>query len=219
MCGPSPAEQGAAAAQRTFASQLSSDFSQRYGQQSEALNQINSILQGVQGGKLQMGFNPATMAALNTQNINNAAAANMQLKRAINTSAAGRGGDSGLISGPTQSALAGAEASVENQLASGQQANTVANYQQQVANTQNLLGGYGVLAGQENPDALGNTEQKALESNFQNYNTINQQQNQEAADIAGGVTGLVTNVALPFISGGINASPGQSFLSGGLGNL
>lgn len=196
-CGPSGQEEGTAMKQNTFAGQVSSDFATRYGQQSQAINQINNILQGVQAGKLQMGFNPATAAALSTQNINSAAAANANLKRAINTNAAGRGGDSGLISGQNTAALAGAEASVENQEAAGQQANTIANYQQQVQNTENLLSGYGALAGQENPNALGSLAQKGLESTFQDYDTINQQQNQEEADIAGGITGLATNVALP----------------------
>lgn len=218
-CGPSGEEEGTAAKQNTFAGQVSADFSTRYGQQSQAINQINNILQGVQAGKLQMGFNPATAAALNTENINNAAAANANLTRAVNSSAAGRGGDSGLITGQNTAALAGAKASVENQLAAGQQANTIANYQQQVQNTENLLSGYGALAGQENPNSLGSLAQSGLNSTFQDYNTINQQQNQEEADIAGGITGLASNVVLPGIAGGINASPGQSFISGALGNL
>ena len=143
--GPSGMEIGAAQQQNTFAGMASGYAATNYGLQGEALAKMNSFLQGVEGGKLAPGFSTATQAALNTGAINNAAASNANLTRAINTNAAGRGGSSGLISGQNSAALAGAKANVEANLSNQINQNTIAN--QQMAENNTSMGSRGSLIG------------------------------------------------------------------------
>ena len=144
--GPSGMEIGAAQQQNTFAGLARGYAATNYGEQQAGFgSKMNSILQGVEGGKLLPGFTPATQAALNTGAINNAAASNANLKRAINTNAAGRGGSSGLISGQNSAALAGASANVEANLSNQINQNTIANQQMAEQNTQHGIRGYGAF--------------------------------------------------------------------------
>ena len=166
--GPSGMEIGAAQQENTFAGLARGYAATNYGEQQQALGQMNSLLQGVQGGKLLPGFTPATQAALNTGAINNAAASNANLKRAINTNAAGRGGSSGLISGQNSAALAGASANVEANLSNQINQNTIANQQVAEQNTQNAIQGYGALAGEYDPTDFQKNAEAANEANYSN---------------------------------------------------
>ena len=216
--GPSGAEVGAAQAENSFAGLARGYAATTYGEQQGALSQMNSLLQGVQGGKLLPGFTPATQASLNTSAINNASASNANLKRAINTNAAGRGGSSGLMTGQNSAALAGASANVEANLSNQINQNTIANQQMAEQNTQNAIQGYGALAGEYDPADFQKNAEAANEANYSMYNDINQQEN--AAE-AGGV-GLVSSLALAGARGGANVAAGegfQGFMNGFSGSL
>ena len=212
--GPSGAEIGAAQQENTFAGLARGYAATNYGEQQQALGQMNSLLQGVQGGKLLAGFTPATQAALNTSAINNAAASNANLKRAINTNAAGRGGSSGLMTGQNSAALAGASANVEANLSNQINQNTIANQQVAEQNTQNAIQGYGALAGEYDPNAFEKSAQTANDANFSNYNTIGQQEN--AAEAAG--VGMVSSLALAGATGGASLAAGGMGGGGGVGS-
>ena len=205
--GPSGMEIGAAQQENTFAGLARGYAATNYGEQQQALGQMNSLLQGVQGGKLLPGFTPATQAALNTGAINNAAASNANLKRAINTNAAGRGGSSGLMTGQNSAALAGASANVEANLSNQINQNTIANQQVAEQNTQNAIQGYGALAGEYDPADFQKNAEAANEANYSMYNDINQQEN--AAEAAG--VGLVSSLALAGATGGANVAAGGGF--------
>ena len=205
--GPSGMEIGAAQQENTFAGLARGYAATNYGEQQQALGQMNSLLQGVQGGKLLPGFTPATQAALNTGAINNAAASNANLKRAINTNAAGRGGSSGLMTGQNSAALAGASANVEANLSNQINQNTIANQQVAEQNTQNAIQGYGALAGEYDPADFQKNAEAANEANYSMYNDINQQEN--AAEAAG--VGMVSSLALAGATGGASLAAGGGF--------
>ena len=216
--GPSGAEIGAAQQENTFAGLARGYAATNYGEQQQALGQMNSLLQGVQGGKLLAGFTPATQAALNTSAINNAAASNANLKRAINTNAAGRGGSSGLMTGQNSAALAGASANVEANLSNQINQNTIANQQMAEQNTSMVLGGLTNQASLYDPTSLQKNAEAANEANFSNYNTINEQEN--AAEAAG--VGMVSSLALAGATGGASLAAGggaSGFMKGFRGSL
>ena len=205
--GPSGMEIGAAQQQNTFAGLARGYAATNYGLQGEALAKMNSFLQGVEGGKLAPGFSTATQAALNTGAINNAAASNANLTRAINTNAAGRGGSSGLISGQNSAALAGAKANVEANLSNQINQNTVANQQMAEQNTSMVLGGLANEASLYDPASLEKNAEAANEANFSNYDTIGKEEN--AAEAAG--VGMVSSLALAGATGGANLAAGGGF--------
>jgi hypothetical protein len=65
---------------------------------------------------------------------------------------------------------------------------------------------------------LGGLENTASGQAFGDATEIQKEKNAGMNALVGGITGLA-GMGMDFLSGGINAAPGQSFLSGGLGNL
>jgi len=218
MCGPSGASEGIAQQSEGFANTIQSDFASRFAGQNETIGNLGNILQNVQNGKLLPGFDAQTLAALNTSAIDTTASNYKNAQQAANNANAGRGGDSGLQPGTVSQENATIASNAAGQLSSQQQQIQLANQQQSQQNTATALGGYSTLAGIQNPLAFGGLASQQLGQAFNQSDTIQQEKNQEQADIAGGIAGLA-GVAGNAVAGGINAAPGQSFLSGALGSL
>jgi hypothetical protein len=214
-CGPTSGETQAATAQNIFANTLQQDTNSRFAGQTASINQINSILQGVEAGKFLPGYSSATLAALNTGALDTTAANYKNAMIAAQNANAGRGGDTGLQPGTVSQEAATIASNAAGQLSSEQQQIALANQQQAVENTKLALGGFGTEAQLQSPDQLASETNRGLAQSFADQNTIAQQQAQEQADIAGGIAGLVTTP----LTGGTSllgfASKGLQGLTGG----
>lgn len=214
MCGPSGAQTGIANQQATFGQNLTNDFGSRFADQSETLSSLSGILNNVSEGKFAPGFSAQTMAALNTGAINTTGANYANAARAVGGQLAGRGGDSGLESGVDKQIKASIASNAAGQLSTQQQQINLANAQQGIANTNTEIGGYGALAGFQNPGQFGSLASGELQNAFGSATKIQDMKNQEQADIAGGIVSLATDVALPGISGAMGGGGLSGALSG-----
>jgi hypothetical protein len=218
MCGPSSQEKQLEAQQAQFSGTLQQDFLTRFAGQDRILSNLNNTLTSLSQGKLLPGFDASTLAALNTAAINTTGKNYANAARAVGGQLAGRGGDSGLVSGVDQQIKAGIASSAAGQLSTQQQQIQLANQAQSEKNTAMYLGGVNALAGEENPLGFAGAGTQANQSAFGEAHQISQENNQMVADIAGGVAGIA-GMGLTGIAGGINAAPGQSFGSGFFGVL
>lgn len=217
MCGPSGQSIGLANESAGFANTIQSDFASRFAGQNETISNLGNILQNVQNGKLLPGFDAQTLAALNTSAIDTTASNYKNAQQAANNANAGRGGDSGLQPGTVSQENATIASNAAGQLSSQQQQIQLANQQQSQQNTATALGGYSTLAGIQNPLAFGGLASQQLGQAFQQSDTIQQEKNQEQADIAGGIAGLAGSVIGGPIGGMIGS--GISSLAGGGGGM
>jgi hypothetical protein len=158
------------------------------------------------------------MAALNTSAIDTTAGNFRNAQQSANNSNAARGGDSGLEPGTVAQENATIASQAAGQLSGEQQQIQLANQNQAEKNTSLALGGEQTLAGLQNPLGFAGATSTAQNNAFGAANTVQQENNQEEADIVGGIAGL-GGEALQGVAGGINAAPGQSFLSGAFGAL
>jgi hypothetical protein len=219
-CGPSGAETNIASGAQSLSNTLSTAFGQRFQNQNDLISQLNSSLSPIlAAGPGQQGYTPQEAAAISTATINSNAAANRNARQAAQTTLAGRGDGSGLASGVDKQILGSIASSSANNLANQQTANTVANYEKGNQNYWRAQGAVNSLAGLENPEAFGSEAISGSNAAFADANQIQQQKNQEQAAIAGGITSLASNIVLPGVAGGINAAPGQSFMSGFFGGF
>lgn len=217
MCGPTSQEKELQASSANFASLLQKNYNARYASQTDVLNAINRSLSPIlSAGPNQHGFSAPQLAAYQTQAIQNAGAAARSAEQAARTFGAGQGGGgtSGLTSGITkqiESSIASQEAQAEgtqlNQITQADYATGAQNYWRAAGGAQALAAGYNPSS--EMSGAIGENQ-----TSFGQASQIQQQEAQESQAIAGGITSLASNFVLPGISGGINASPGQSFMSG-----
>jgi hypothetical protein len=201
---------------------MASDFGSRFQNQSNVLSQLQSSLSPIlAAGPSQTGFSGQETAALNTQAINSAGAANRSAQQAAANFGAGQGGGgtSGVTSGITKQIQAGIASQSAGQLATSQNNIVQQNYAQGSQNYWKAQGAMNELAAGEDATQFGNLANSSQSNAFGEANTVSQQQNQEESAIAGGITGLASNVLLPGVSGAINAAPGQSAMSGFFGAL
>jgi hypothetical protein len=220
MCGPSSSETALQQSSQNFASMLQNNYGQLFGSQVGVLNAINRSLSPIlAAGPNQQGFSGPELAALQTQAINSAGAANTAAQQAARTYGAGQGGGgtSGVTSGITKQ-IESAIGSQSAQALGGQEDQIAqANYQQGNANYWRAQGGMNALASGYN---AGGTAGEAINENnasFGQANTVNQQQQQEDQMIAGGLTSLAGS-ALTFgagFSGGGGLQGGLTALGSG----
>jgi hypothetical protein len=229
LCGPTASEKNLESQQAGFSQLLQQDYAAKYDNQQGYLTELNNTLTPtLEAGPNQQGFSAPELAALNTQAINSTGANYANAARALNGQLAGRGGyNNGSPGGLTS----GVDAQLKNQLASAaagtlsneQLGITQANYGQGNKNYQNSVAGVNALAGLSNPAPYASEGNQANQSAFGEADTIQQQQAQEAAEIAGAITGGATS----FLTGGISNLAGgnsfgdntKSFFSGGIGAL
>ena len=158
------------------------------------------------------------MATLQTNAINQVAGATASAKQAAANAFAGQGAGTPVGAGGGSGVPSGIQANVQGNIAAQgatEQANLLSNLNLQNYNVgrENLIqsiSGLQTLAGAENPLGFAQSASGANSQAFGQANTINQQQNQETADIVGGITGIATGIA----TGGLSA-----LATGGLGAL
>ena len=184
-----------AAQSSSLASSAQSDFLSRFAGQNQTISSLGNILQNVQNGKLLPGFDSQTMAALNTNAIDTTASNYRSAAQAAGNANAGRGGDSGLQPGTVSQENATIASQAAGQLSSQQQQIQLANQQQAQQNTATALGGYQTLAGIQNPLGFEGGATQTNQNAFTQADTVQQENNQEQADIAGGVAGIAMDAA------------------------
>ena len=113
MCGPSGSEKQLAGQSASFSNTLQQDFNSRFAGQNEILQSLNNNLSNLSEGIVPQGFDPKTLAALNTSAIDTTGANYANAARAVGGQLAGRGGDSGLESGVDQQIKAGLASSAQ----------------------------------------------------------------------------------------------------------
>ena len=215
LCGASGQESQEANSAQNLSQQLATNYGQRYGQQSQVLQNLQNSLQPlVSGGIGQQGFGAAEQAALNTAAINNAGSSAKNAEQAINSEFAGRGGGgtSGLVSGPQAAVNASILSSAANNLATNQNNNIIANYNQ---GRSNYLSGVGALGGVAN--AYAPNAGAAIQGNqnaFGEADQINQQNQAWESQLAGAITGGVSDFTTGMEGGG-GISGGFKALAGG----
>ena len=162
-------------------------------QQRDVLSKLSAGLSSVfGGGPGQHGFTAADKAALDTQAINAAGAANISAQQAARTYGAGQGGGgtSGVTSGITKQIESAIGSQSANQLATSQNQIAQADFNLGQQNYWRSVGGMENLAEQYNPSAV---QSGAISDNAQSYqqaSDINQQNNAVGQDIAGFATAL-----------------------------
>ena len=195
---------------------LSSNFNQAYQNQTGILNTLNNTLSPVvTAGLGQQGFTTQELADLNTGALNTTGANYANAARAVGSQLAGRTSDSGLESGIAQQ-IKGSVASSAAQQLSGEQSNIgIENAKQGQANYWKGVSGEQALAGEYNPQSYASLASSTGGQAFGEANTIQQQQNQLAKDITGGITSLAGNF-IPGLSALGGGSMGASATVGGL---
>jgi hypothetical protein len=226
MCGPSSSEKSLAASSANFASMLQGHYATLFGEQQDVLNAIKrSLSPTLAAGPSQQGFSAEERAAINTQAINAAGAANRAAQQAARTYGAGQGGGgtSGLTSGVTKQIEAAVGGQVASQLAATQSQITQADYAAGRENYWRAQGGMQALAAGYSPTAAQSGAISEGSQAFGEASQITQEQNQKEQAIAGGITSLAMG-ALTFGAGGLTglaaspagASQPGAFFSGGL---
>ena len=223
MCGPTATEKNQQQLNANFSNQVQSNYGTLFNeQQADAanLNQFDLAEINQPEGIGATAFNLENTQALDTTGANYANAA-----RALNGQQAGRGGDSGLESGPQRQQQAALASAAAGQLSAEQLGIQQQNTATQLAQKQQGATGLLALSGQYNPNATANTGVQAGGQAFGEADTIAQQQAQEEQAIAGLVTTGATD-ALTFGAGGLDnldttggSSGGEqigNFFSGGL---
>jgi hypothetical protein len=222
MCGPTSSEMALQGQSQSFATQLQSNYGTLFGQQQGVLNSLNrSLSPTLAAGPSQEGFSASEKAALNTQAINSAGAANRSAQQAAANFGAGQGGGagSGIQSGITKQIQSSIASQSANALA-GQQNNIV--QQDYAKGSQNYWAAEGAmqqLGQQYSPNSAQSGAISEGGQAFSEANTIAQQQAQEDQAIAGGITSLATNIVAPGIGGALNAPAGGSAAAGFFGAL
>jgi hypothetical protein len=175
---------------------MMTDFSERYGAQSQVLQNLNLMLTPIaQAGPDQQGFGANELAALNTSAAEGVGANYSKATQSLNNVLAARGGGNEVLPtgsrGALQETLASAAA---DRMSKEQLGITEANYAQGRQNWQHATAGLSALANQYDPTAFSSGAQKGFDSAFGMASKINQENNQLGADIAGGITALAGSV-------------------------
>jgi hypothetical protein len=201
--GPSAQMKTTAAQQTSLANSLFADYNQRFQGQSDILSQLRSSYAPlIAAGPGQQGFTSPVLAALNTQAINNSAAASRNARQAAGNFSAGQNNTSGLTSGITKQINASVDSQAANNLASTQDQITQANYKQGRENYFAALNGDQSVAQMENPTAFSSQAGQNLSESFSQGSKINDENNAKSAALWGGLASLGIDAAT-FGMGGV----------------
>lgn len=219
MCGPSSQEKGIAGQQSNLSLLLQDHFNERFGAQSQILQNLNSMLTPIaEAGPDQQGFGANELAALNTQAGEGVGRNYAKATSALQNTLAARGGGNVYLPTGARGALQGTLASsAAGELSQEQLGITRANYAQGRSNWQQATGGLQALAGQYDPTGFSGQAQHGFESAFGMEHTINQEQSQKEMAIASGISSLAMGAAT-FGAGALAGNQGFDF-QGGLSAL
>jgi hypothetical protein len=208
--GPSQGMETTAAQEQSLGNEFMADYGQRYGQQSAEFQQLSNAYNPIiSAGPGQQGFNSPVLANLNSQALNNSAAAGRNARQAAGNFSAGQGGGGvGLQSGIQQQINASIDSSATNDLANQQNKIQEANYAVGRQNYSQALAGASALANAESPNAAGSAAGNELSSAFSSASKINDEKNAQSAQQWGSVAGLASDIPSA-LSAGISAmNPG-----------
>lgn len=209
MCGPTTEEKSLQAQESSLSSVLQQNYNTQFKNQSDILSNLNSVLSPiVAAGPGQQGWTPGQAAAVNTNILNTTGANYANARRAAQNALAGQGGGAGNPSG----IASGIEQQIQGSIASGAAGQTSteenqalqANYAQGNANFNQAVAGSQALAQAYDPTAYADLATSANKSAFGEADTIQQQQNQLAKDIAGAAVGVGSSI----LTGGFGGSGG-----------
>lgn len=225
--GPSREMKENSAQQQSLANTFMANYSQLYGENQEVLGQLKrSLTPLIAAGPGQQGFTSPVLAALNSQAINGAGAANRNARQAVANFGAGRASDSGLTSGVQKQLEASVASNSSNQLANAQNEITQKNYETGRQNYFSALGGEEAMAGFTNPNGAGSLANSELTSSFNSSTKINDEVNAQKAARAGAIASLAMDVGTFGLGGIANLGAGESlgegfgdFFKGGVGAL
>lgn len=219
MCGPSGQEKNIQGQQQSLSTILASHFGERFGQQSQILQNLNNMLTPIaEAGPDQQGFGANELAALNTQSGEGVGRNYGKATQALQNTLAARGGGNEYLPTGARGALQGTLASsAANEMSQEQLGITRANYAQGRSNWQMATGGLSALANQYDPMSYAGGAQKGYDSSFGMADKISQEQNQATASIVGGIASLGMDAAT-FGAGALEGSQGFDF-QGGLSAL
>jgi hydroxylamine reductase (hybrid-cluster protein) len=185
---------------------LSQAYSDRFATQTATLAELNTQLQQLASGRTPQGFDAATLATLTTRNINLNAAATRASQQAVSNQIADQGGGAanpaGITSGVQEAVRGGIAATEAANLATAQENVALENIRMGRENLIQSISGRKAMAEIENPVPFATAGSSANESAFKEADIINQQQNQATAEIAGLVTGGISD-ALTFGAGAL----------------
>jgi hypothetical protein len=181
------------ASEAALSKQMSANFTTRFGEQSDFIHGINAALAPtLAGGESRHGFSAEELAAKNTQAINATGAANANAQRAISGELAGRGGDSGLMSGVDAQIKASVTSKMASDLASKQLDITNADWATGRDQYNRSVSGEEFLAGKViRPEEFGQLATTANDTSFKEADANNRANSQKWADIGGLVQGAV----------------------------
>jgi hypothetical protein len=195
---------------------LASHFGERFGQQSQILQNLSGMLTPIaEGGPSQQGFSGEELAALNTQASEGVGRNYEKASVALQNTLAARGGGNEYLPAGSAASLKGTLASAAaDQLSSEQLGITRANYGQGHQNWQQATAGLQALADQFDPTGYSSGAQSGYQSAFGMAHTINQEQSQKEAAIAGGILSAGMDAATFGLGGIANLGAGESFGEG-----
>jgi hypothetical protein len=210
MCGPTSTQTNLEGSEQQFMNELQQNYATNFGEQQSVLNHLNSVLAPMlQAGPNQTGFSPSEKAALDTQAINSTGAAAANTERAIANETAGRNDSGNLPEAGNVAALkASAASAAEGQLSNEELGITEADYATGRSNFNNAVSAEEGVSGQFNPVGTGSLANEANKTAFGEATQIAQEQAQEQADIAGGITSLATGAIGGF--GNLDMTGGSS---------
>jgi hypothetical protein len=217
VCGPSSEQKLTEGQQQHLTSLMTADYNQRFGQQSDIINNMMRVYTPiVQAGPDQQGMGANELAALKTQA--GEAVGNNYAKagRSLNNQLAARGGGNEFLPSGADANLRGqlAEAGAAQQ-SSEDLAITRANYELGRQNWQHATAGLNALVGETNPTAYGQMASSSNQAAFGQATEIQKMENQKEADIAGGITSLAMGAAT-FGAGALGGVGGVKGFAGGL---
>jgi hypothetical protein len=191
-------EKGLQAMMQNFTGVIQSNYQKLFGNQMDVLGKLSNIFSPILSkGPNQRGFSPEERAARTTTAINSVAAANKQAQQASRNFMAGQGGGaaSGVTSGIADQINASINAQSANLLASEQSRIEEEDWAKGSAEFAQATGVMENLGQQYSPNAAMTGGISAGSQSFEEAKTITEQQNQEEAAIAGGITSLATTGA------------------------
>lgn len=224
LCGPTDEEKGLQASSDSFAKTLQGAYGTLFSQQQDTLKNLNSRLNQIGSGTTGPGFGAEELAARTSQIVNESGANARNVEQAEANQSAGQifGGEqdsSGLArASAIRTQLTGeAESRAENAKSAALNNLTAENYATGRNNAITMAGGLETLAGIENPTPYAGAAINENQASFGQAKDIQQQQAQEDAAIAGGITSAAMDAAT-FGAGALAGNQGFD-LQGGLAAL
>lgn len=216
MCGPSQNQKDIAASNAAFSRTLQKNFEARFAGQSEILEKLNnSLTSSIAGGPGQRGFNQTERQLALARGLDRTTANYENAARAVSGNLAGRGGDSGLMSGVDAQIKAALAGDAAKTLSENQTNLELADFAQGHDQYNRSLAGMNTLAGNYNPEQFGQLAGQAGGQAFDQAKSIDAQKGGFWKTL-GGIAKVGIGIGASALTGGASkaASVGSRIASG-----